>query len=310
MKVSCREVFIFTCISAVVLGCIGMASDPPGSSGVGRGLYYMTTSQYDEDNDGVFDTFSTSTHFYDHRGLRVLVITKTNSDSDPDIDLENRTTFTHDRHGNMLTVLQEIDPDGDGPDTFHNQSTTAYTYGQRDLVMQIVNDSNLYPGPAIHVVSDYTYNKRGHLVSISSLRTYETGIVATTTTRTNNAQGNALVEVIESDNGNDGSVEQVSTRYSTWNPRFDVPLTTRMEIDFLADGSIDYVQATTNEFNARGWRIKETIETDTDNDGTANNVQVTTFEYDQRGNIVGRIVLRDLNNDGVFDNKTVMQFYY
>jgi hypothetical protein len=231
------------------------------------------------------------------------------SDVDNNVD-EAKSYFYAYIAGDRVTGFLEYDNDGDR--AADAEIEISYTYDFNNNLLTIVqrrdNDANGTPDDRITTTWSLDGNGRREVGTIETDTGDDTTIdTVTTITYTYNQYGALLSEYIEIDNAPLGSPDSASDR--TFTPthgpggRIDENI---IEYDSDDDGTVDDRRTVTNTY-AKGLRLSKVVEIDSDGDVDGNNdidaQQTSTYSHDTSGNETEEVVIEDNDLDGNLDGQ-------
>lgn len=204
-----------------------------------------------------------------------------------------RTTYTYDANGNQTKVVSEADMNG-----VLVSSTDNLTFDANGNATHQESDSN--GDGVVEVWSDTTFSVNGDpTMYVVRYDINGDGAVdyLVTVRMTYNADGRTTGIRVETDNNNDGFVDEIRIETRSYDTKGNLVLT---ETDSNGDGIVDSRVASYFDANNRITRDEE----DTNADGIVD--MRTTFSYDANGN--GILTEYDNNADGVVDIRLSYMF--
>lgn len=235
-------------------------------------VIHRSDFENDIDNDGVVDVASFRTFRHDARGNEVratLSSASTSETTERRFDAFDREVFS----------LREQDWGNDGVDSRETRTSNYDGDGRlstQDLRFEDVGTSSVW----VYVAS-YTYDP----------------------------QGNLLLQQVDLDEGDDGSLDAVTTTTYSYDA-FGRVLIRSEATDELADGSIDELRVRTNTYDAEGRLLSRIDRDDYDNDGLNDYVRSLSYVYDPQGLLTSHVSLTDFDGDGAYNNRLDEAYTY
>ena len=207
------------------------------------------TARYDLDNDGIVDQIETMIAHFDSRLNQDSSVWEFDANLDGAIDNRVVRRATFDNSNRVTSYTYEADTQADGTVEWVDRATVEYLLDGRRVIEKYESD---FDGDGVFeglLIQDWMLDGRGKPLTLS-IRSQSSATVSETDV-TFDADRRVLTEESTEDWGNDGVLDGLSRRTSTYDAIGNVQQTVN-ETDFEADGEWDYRYVTTYEYGADG----------------------------------------------------------
>ncbi len=264
--------------------------------------------------EGLLQHADYNTNVYDSRGREIESITASDTDGDGTIDQRTTVRWSYDSRGNRTNAVGETVLLAVG--SVLSRFASTIKYDGHDNITNIVDhmDTNDDGITDLEGVFDYTYDVRGHIITMVSTwhsELYPAFDSSTTETRTYNQRGDIVLSVAETKYPQDPNYPLSGVTLTRWayNARGE-PLSMVTETDLDADGVPEGgTFERTFVCDQRGLHV-QAFDRAFAEDGTLVATMAAAYSWDQHRHVTQVREEYDDNADGVIDRYVVVNDTY